>query len=160
MRANDFGSYIKRIYTDREFDICFSGFSNLLDPSDVVTKVYCSKNIIKGVPFSTISYYRNPKVDALPKAAAIEPDPAPRVAEWMEFQQIVMHDVPAINVGVPNWITIHNNRIQSHSVTANGSEGNLAHAYIANCSIILNTLQNMAEIHWTTMAMAMAMGQK
>ena len=132
VRANDFGSYIKRIYTDREFDMCCTGFSNLFDPSVGVARVYWSKNIIKGVPFSNTSYYRNPKVDALLEAAAIEPDPTKRVAEWMEFQQIVMHDAPDINIGVPRWITIYNRRVQGHSITADGIEGNLAYAYVAS----------------------------
>ena len=66
------------------------------------------------------------------EAAAIEPDPTKRVAEWMEFQQIVMHDAPDINIGVPRWITIYNRRVQGHSITADGIEGNLAYAYVAS----------------------------
>ena len=132
VRVADFGSYIKRVYTDRDFDMCCTGFSNLFDPSVGVARVYWSKNIVKGVPYSNTSYYRNPRVDALLEAAAIESDPAKRVAEFMEFQDIVMHDAPDINIGVPRWITIHNPRVQGHSVTADGIEGNLAYAYIAS----------------------------
>jgi peptide/nickel transport system substrate-binding protein len=131
VRVADFGSYIKRIYTERDFDMCCTGFSNIYDPSVGVQRVYWSKNIIKGVPYSNTSYYRNPKVDALLEAAAIEPDPAKRRSEFLEFQQIVMHDLPDINIGVPRWVTIYNKRVQGHSITADGIEGNLAHAYIA-----------------------------
>ena len=91
-----------------------------------------SRNIIKGVPFSNTSYYRNPKVDALLEAAAIEPDPTKRRAECLEFQQIVMRDAPDINIGVPRWITIYNTRVQGHPITADGIEGNLAYTYIAS----------------------------
>ena len=101
VRLGDIGSYVKRVYTDRDFDICCTGFSNLFDPSVGVARVYWSKNIIKGVPYSNTSYYRNPKVDALLEAAAIEPDPDKRRAQWLEFQSIVMHDAPDINIGVP-----------------------------------------------------------
>ena len=52
---------LKRIYTDRDFDMCCTGFSNIYDPSVGVQRVYWSKNIIKGVPFSNTSYYRNPE---------------------------------------------------------------------------------------------------
>jgi peptide/nickel transport system substrate-binding protein len=82
------------------------------------------------VPFSNTSYYRNPRVDELLEAAAIEPDPAKRRAEFLEFQQIVLRDAPDINIGVPRWVTIYNQRVQGHSVTADGIEGNLAQAYI------------------------------
>jgi peptide/nickel transport system substrate-binding protein len=131
VRASDVGSYIKRVYTDRDFDICCTSFSNLFDPTVGVQRIYWSKNILKGVPFTNTSYYRNARVDTLLETAATEPDPAKRVAEFMEFQQIVMHDAPDINVGVPHWYTIHNKRALGHSVTADGIEGNFAFAYMA-----------------------------
>ncbi len=132
VRVSDIGSYLKRVYTDRDFDFCCTSFSNLFDPTVGVQRIYWSKNIVKGVPFSNTSYYRNPKVDALLEAAAIEPDPAKRRAEFLEFQNIVMHDAPDINVGVPRWITIYNPRVQGHTHTADGIEGNLAYTYIAS----------------------------
>jgi peptide/nickel transport system substrate-binding protein len=131
VRLSDYGSYLKRVYTDREFDMCCTGFSNIYDPTVGVQRVYWSKNIVKGVPFSNTSYYRNARVDALLEAAAIEPDPAKRRAQFLEFQQIVMRDVPDVNIGVPRWVTIYNKRVQGHSITADGIEGNLAHAFIA-----------------------------
>jgi peptide/nickel transport system substrate-binding protein len=130
VRLSDIGSYIKRIYTDRDFDMCCTGFSNIYDPSVGVQRVYWSKNIVKGVPYSNTSYYRNPRVDELLEAAAIETDPAKRRAEFCEFQRIVLHDAPDIDIGVPRWVTIYNKRVQGHSITADGVEGNLAHAYI------------------------------
>jgi peptide/nickel transport system substrate-binding protein len=132
VRASDTGSYLKRVYTDRDFDLTCTTFSNLFDPTVGVMRLYWSKNIIKGVPFSNTTYYRNPRVDALLELAAIEPDPVRRRAEFMEFQQIVMADAPDINIGVPRWYTIHNKRAQGHSITADGIEGNFAHAYIAS----------------------------
>ena len=131
VRLSDYGTYIKRVYTDREFDMCATGFSNLFDPTVGVQRVYWSKNIVKGVPFSNTSYYRNARVDELLESAAIEPDPAKRRAEFLEFQQIVMRELPDFNIGVPRWITIHNKRVLGHSITADGVEGNLAHAFIA-----------------------------
>jgi hypothetical protein len=47
----------------------------------------------------------------------------------VEFQQIVMHDAPDINIGVPRSVTIYNRRVLGHSITADGLEGNLTHAY-------------------------------
>jgi peptide/nickel transport system substrate-binding protein len=132
VRITDFATYIKRVYTDRDFDMCCTGFSNLYDPSVGVTRVYWSKNIVKGVPFSNTSYYRNPRVDELLEAAAIEADPAKRRAEWLEFQHIVMQDAPDFNIGVPRWVTIHNKRVEGHSITADGIEGNLAYTHIVS----------------------------
>ena len=132
VRSSDMGSYAKRVYTDRDYDITCNTFSNLFDPTVGVMRLYWSKNIIKGVPFSNTTFYSNPRVDALLEQAAIEPDPVKRKAEFMEFQQIVMRDAPDVNVGVPRWYTIYNPRVQGHSITADGIEGNLAHTYIVS----------------------------
>lgn len=132
VRASDYGTYVKRIYTDRDFDFCCTTLSNLFDPTVGVQRLFWSKNIVTGVPFSNGTQYSNPRVDALLEAAMIEPDPAKRRAQFLEFQRIVMHDAPDVQVGVPRWYTIHNRRAQGHSVTADGIEGNFAHAFIAS----------------------------
>jgi peptide/nickel transport system substrate-binding protein len=132
VRTSDYGSYVKRVYTDRDFDFCCTTFSNLFDPTVGVQRLYWSKNIVKGVPFSNTTYYRNDRVDQLLEGAAVENDTTKRVAMFMEFQQVVMHDAPDINVGVPHWYTIHSKRALGHSVTADGIEGNFADAYIVS----------------------------
>lgn len=132
VRASDIGGYLKRVYTDRDFDMCCTTFSNLFDPTVGVQRLYWSKNIVKGVPFSNTTYYRNARVDALLESAAVEGDPARRKAEFAEFQKIVMADAPDINVGVPRWYTIHNRRALGHSVAADGIEGSFAYAHIAS----------------------------
>jgi peptide/nickel transport system substrate-binding protein len=128
VRASDIGSYIKRVYTDRDFDVCCTSFSNLFDPTVGVQRIYWPKNIVKGVPFSNTSYYRNVRVDELLEAAQTEPDPAKRKAEFMEFQQIVTP--PTSTSAFRRWYTIHNKR--ALGVTADGIEGNLAFAYMAS----------------------------
>lgn len=130
VRASDVGSYLKRAYTDRDWEMSCTGVSNLFDPTVGVQRMYWSKNIIKGVPFSNTDYYRNPRVDALLEQAAVETDPVKRRAEFVEFQQIIRRDVPDITFGVPNWLTIHNKRVLGHSVSADGIEGSLAFAHI------------------------------
>ena len=65
IRAADASAFVKRIYTDRDFEITFNGHSNLFDPTVGVQRRYWSKNFKKGVPFSNASHDDNPKVDAL-----------------------------------------------------------------------------------------------
>ena len=132
VRASDMGGYLKRIYTDRDFDMTCTTFSNLFDPTVGVQRLYWWRNIQKGVPFSNTTYYRNARVDELLERAAVEPDPVKRKAEFKEFQQIVMAEAPDINVGVPRWYTIHNKRALGHSVSADGVEGSFAFAHIAS----------------------------
>ncbi|OZI51815.1 ABC transporter substrate-binding protein [Bordetella genomosp. 5] len=130
VRAQDASAFIKRVYTDRDFAFTTNGASNLFDPTVGVQRLYWSKNFIKGVPFSNGTHYNNPKVDDLLEAAAVENDPARRVALFKEFQQIVAREVPDLNLYQPEFITIANQRVHDHSLTADGVESNLADVYL------------------------------
>ena len=81
VRAADPSAFVKRVYTDREFDFTYNGHSNLFDPTVGVQRIYWSKNFKKGVPFSNGSHYDNPKVDALLEGAAVENDPVEAQAD-------------------------------------------------------------------------------
>ena len=131
VRSQDFATYTKRIYTDRDFDFAFEGMSNLFDPTVGVQRLYWSKNFKPGVPFSNGAAYSNPKVDELLEAAAIEVDPAKRVEQWREIQQILVDDVPAIDIVSQPELTIYNKRISDHTVGGEGIAGSLAFAYVA-----------------------------
>lgn len=131
VRSQDFATYTKRIYTDRDFDFAYEGMSNLFDPTVGVQRLYWSKNFRKGVPFSNGAAYANPKVDALLEAAAIELDSKKRVEQWREIQQVLVEDLPAIDIVSPPEITVYNKRISQHTVGAEGVSGSLAYAYLA-----------------------------
>lgn len=130
VRAQDASAFIKRVYTDRDFAFTTNGASNLFDPTVGVQRLYWSKNFVRGVPFSNGTHYHNPRVDELLEAAAVENDPARRVALFREFQQIVAREVPDLNLYQPQFITIANRRVHDHSVTADGVEANLADVYL------------------------------
>ena len=131
VRAQDFATYTKRIYTDRDFDFAYEGMSNLFDPTVGVQRLYWSKNFKPGVPFSNGSAYSNPKVDALLEAAAIEVDPQKRVEQWREIQKILVEDLPALDIVSQPELTIYNKRIADHTLGGEGIAGSLAYAYIA-----------------------------
>jgi peptide/nickel transport system substrate-binding protein len=126
VRAQDFATYTKRIYTDRDYDFAFEGFSNLFDPTVGVQRLYWSKNFKPGVPFSNGSHYVNPKVDALLEQAAVELDDAKRVAEWREAQELVVADLPDVYMVAAPEITLYDRNVTGHTVTGDGLMGNLA----------------------------------
>lgn len=131
IRSQDLPAFVKRVYTDREFDFTTNGASNLFDPTVGVQRLYWSKNYIKGVPFSNATHYASPEVDKALEDAAIENDPVKRVALFKEFQRIVAQEVPDLNLISPLFLTIYNTRIHDHSTTADGVESNFADAYVA-----------------------------
>ncbi|QPF74111.1 ABC transporter substrate-binding protein [Roseateles sp. DAIF2] len=130
IRAGDFSQYVKRIYTDQDYDLAINGTSNLFDPTVGSQRLYWSKNIKKGVPFSNGTFYANPVVDKLLEDAAVELDRGKRAALFKEFQRIVGVEVPDLNLLSPTYYTIHNRRLHAHSQTAEGVEANFAEVYI------------------------------
>jgi peptide/nickel transport system substrate-binding protein len=129
LRAQDFPTYVKRVYTDRDFDFNFGGMSNTFDPTVGIQRLYWSKNFKPGLPFSNGSGYSNPEVDALLEAAAIELDPDKRVTQWAEIQRIVARDLPDLTLIAPDSYTLASSRLVDHTVTFDGAAGNLASAY-------------------------------
>ncbi|WP_347557511.1 ABC transporter substrate-binding protein [Robbsia sp. KACC 23696] len=130
VRSQDFATYVKRIYTDREFDLDANFLGNTFDPSVGVQRLYWSKNFRKGVPFSNATHYNDPEVDHLLESAAVEPDPAKRIALFKAFQQKVGADLPIYNLITLKQVTIYNKRVHQHTVTADGLDGNLADVFL------------------------------
>jgi peptide/nickel transport system substrate-binding protein len=126
IRLEDSASYVRRVYAQRQFDAALAELSNLYDPIVGVRRLYWSKNIVQGLPFSNASHFRNDRVDEILEQTAVESDRAKRIEMFKEFQTIVMTELPDINLCMPNWLTIHNPKLQGHSVTADGVEGNFA----------------------------------
>lgn len=131
VRSQDLPAFLKRVYTDRQFDFTSIGVNTLFDPSVGVQRLYWSKNIRPGVPFSNAPHYANPDVDRLLEAASTEIDEAKRVALYREFQQIVHRDLPILPLIAPRMTTVANRRVHDHTVSAQGLEGNLADVYLS-----------------------------
>lgn len=130
IRSQDFATYIRRVYTERDFDFTNNSMGNTFDPTVGVQRLYWSKNFKKGVPFSNGSGISNPEIDALLEAATIELDPAKRKQQFARFQQIVAEEVPSITLQTLANLTIYNRKVKDHTVGADGLNGNLADVWI------------------------------
>lgn len=131
VRSQDFGAYVRRIYTDRDFDLDANFLGNTFDPTVGVQRLYWSRNFKKGVAFSNASHYDSPEVDHLLEAAAVENDPRTRIDYFRKFQQVVARDLPIVNLVTLKQVTLYNRRVHNHTVTADGLGGNLADVFIA-----------------------------
>jgi peptide/nickel transport system substrate-binding protein len=131
IRNQDLPSYLRRIYSDRDFDVAINGMSNLFDPTVGVQRLYWSQSIRKGVPFTNASGYSNPKVDQLLEQAAVEPNEAARVQQFREFQQIVERDLPDIDLVEPQQVTVYNRRVHDHTTSPDGLDSNFADVYLS-----------------------------
>ena len=130
VRSQDFGSYVKRIYTDRAFDLDANFLGNTFDPTVGVQRLCWSHNFKAGVPFSNATHYQSPEVDRLLETAAVENDPRKRVDHFRQFQQIVGRDLPIVDLVTLKQVTIYNKRVHNHTLTADGLSGNLADVFV------------------------------
>jgi len=131
LRTQDLPAYLKRVYTDRQFDFVVNGMSNLFDPTVGVQRLYWSQGFRSGVPFTNASHFNNPDVDRLFAQAAVETDQARRLAEFTQIQQIVGQQLPDINLVGAHHVTLYNRRVHDHTPTPNGLDGNFSTLYLA-----------------------------
>ena len=108
--APDFPTWAQRV-SSLDFDMTMDNVFNWGDPVIGVARTYLSGNIRKGVIWSNTQQYRNPKVDALLDAAAVETDPARRKALYDEFQQIVVADVPIAFINISPYKAVFDKRL-------------------------------------------------
>jgi len=130
VRTEDISSYVRRLYTTREFDFSAQGSTQMFDPTVGTQRFYWSRNIHHGVPYSNGAAYASADADRALEAAAVEVDPARRKQDFFRFQQIVNTEVPAIGLVAQSQITIANRRVVNHTVTADGVSANYAEVYL------------------------------
>ncbi|WP_349017887.1 ABC transporter substrate-binding protein [Azospirillum brasilense] len=112
IRSQDSAAFIKRVYVDRDFDSAISYNNAFPDPQIGVVRAFWSGWLGTGTPWTNGSGYRNPKADALIQAAGVEGDPAKRVAQFNEFQDIVLGDVPSLPLLELNFFSVYSADLQ------------------------------------------------
>ncbi|MDE1172719.1 MAG: ABC transporter substrate-binding protein [Parvibaculaceae bacterium] len=127
---DDFAGFIRRIYTERDFDITTYGGSAGPDPAIGTQRIYWSKNFKPGVAFSNVAHYVNPEVDKLLEDAQIETDPARRYEFYKRFQQIVQTDLPLIPLVNADPGVLRNRRLIDYSIGGDGTFENFASAQL------------------------------
>jgi peptide/nickel transport system substrate-binding protein len=126
VREQDPGSYIRSVYTDREFDLTVSGVSTMFDPTVGLQRVFWSTSFNPKVPWSNASKYKNAEVDRLLEAAAVETDAVKRAEFFKQFQAIVVKEIPSITLVQAQNLSVYNKRVDGFNRTASGLRGNIA----------------------------------
>ncbi len=129
--APDFPTWAERV-SNFDYDVTMDEVFNWGDPVIGVARTYLSSNIRKGVVWSNMQSYRNPKVDALLDQAASEPDVAKRTALYQQFQVLVVEDVPIHFINVVPYYTAANKGLAGLPLT------------------IWGAMSPLDELHWAT----------
>ncbi len=131
IRSQDFGEFVNRVYTRRDFDTILYSANAGPDPSIGTQRFYWSKNIQQGVAFSNAAGYRNAEVDRLLETAQVETDPAKRRALYVRFQQLVQTDLPKIPLVSTEAVIVAHRSVRDALTTGDGVYGNFAGAWLA-----------------------------
>jgi peptide/nickel transport system substrate-binding protein len=130
VRSQDLPAYLKRIYTDRDFDFSINGMSNLFDPVVGVARLYTTDNFRRGVPFTNGSHYSNPQIDQLFAQVAEETDEAKRKQLFSQIQQILERDLPDLNLVAPQYLTVYSRAVHNHTTGPDGVSASFADVWL------------------------------
>ncbi|MCZ8183903.1 MAG: ABC transporter substrate-binding protein [Beijerinckiaceae bacterium] len=94
LRYEDVATWLKRIYTDYDYDVSSNHLFNLADPVLGVHRAFHSRFIRPGTVFVNGVRWSTPQTDELMDRATIEPDAKKRAALYAEVQKIVVDQAP------------------------------------------------------------------
>lgn len=131
VRTQDLAGFIKRVYSDYDFDINTGRWVPMMDPQIGGLRQYSTPNITPGVPWSNASDYSSPAMDKVIAALQGEIDPARRQQDFYEFQRIAQHDLPVVPLFEQQNFTVYSKRLQGVSVAPDGALSSLKDVSIA-----------------------------
>ncbi|NTF52926.1 ABC transporter substrate-binding protein [Agrobacterium rhizogenes] len=126
----DLGTYIKRVYYERGFDINLNGISRLFDPTAGVQRLYWSDGIKNIAPYVNAAHYDNPQIDGLFRAAAVEQDDAKRAGQFKKIQAIAGEDLPNLALVALPTVVARSKAAQSLVTTIDVTSSDFATAWL------------------------------
>ena len=130
IRAADGPTYLRRIWTDNDFDVNIFAASNIADPVIGLHRFYWSENIKKGTPYSNGSGYASEEMDSLLEAAQVEVNLEKRKELYKEMQQLALTDLSTYPIVYINWFSVFDKSVKGLNQTALGVYENFANVYI------------------------------
>jgi peptide/nickel transport system substrate-binding protein len=92
----ELAAYMKRVYTDRNFDLAIDIYTSAGDPSLGVSRTFITSSI--GRPYGNPTGYSNPEVDKLFDAGETETSQTSRGAYYSQAQTILARDLPSLAI--------------------------------------------------------------
>lgn len=131
LRTEDWPTWLRRIYTNYDFDMTCGSIQTLADPVIGVDRLYSSWSIKPGTIFVNDSRWTSPKTDELMKAAAVETDPQKRAAIYHEFQKLVVEAAPLAWVAELDFVTVYDKKVNDLLVSALGAYASFDRAWLS-----------------------------
>jgi peptide/nickel transport system substrate-binding protein len=130
LRSEDTAAWLRRVYTDYDYDINEPFLSQGIDPVIGLNRQYLSSQIRKGVTFVNDSFYSNPEIDSLLAAGAREVDPAKRGDIYKKVQKILVEDSPLVWLIDVDYVTVFNKKLHDHTTGPLGTQQAFERAWL------------------------------
>lgn len=131
LESADLGTFIRRIYTDRDFDLTINTLFLSPDPYMGLQRIANPTQAIKGTPFGNAGGYENAAATAKWQEAGREPNLEKRRALFQEVQRLLWRDLPILYLVEQKFFTLHNRRFHGHTKQADSPYDTFADAWIA-----------------------------
>ena len=131
LRYEDVPTWLRRVYTNYDFELTSNWIQTLADPVIGVHRLYHSKSIKPGTVFVNGSRWSSPETDKLMDEATIETDPKKRAAFYHELQKKVVEASPLVYVLELDFTTVYNKKVQDWLVSPLGLYASFDQAWLA-----------------------------
>lgn len=121
LRYEDTPKWLKRIYTDYNFDLTSTGYFNFADPVIGVHRGYHSNQIKAGTVFVNGGRWSSPETDKLMDLATVELNEGKRGALYKDLQQKLVEAAPMVWVMQSEPYTVHHKKVKNVATSALGS---------------------------------------
>ena len=121
IRYEDTPTWLKRVFTDYDFQLTSTGYFNFSDPVIGVHRGYHSNQIKSGTVFVNAARWSSAETDALMDAAAVELDFDKRKKLYDELQAKIVDAAPIVFVQEPAIFSVFNNKVKNLLVAPFGS---------------------------------------
>lgn len=130
LRSEDTATWLRRAYTDYDYDISEPFLGNGVDPVIGFNRSFLTQQIRKGVTFVNNTFYSNPEIDRLLMAGGREIDVEKRKAIYHEAQRILVEDSPQIWLAEVIYVSVFNRKLHDHTTGPLGTYSAFERAWL------------------------------
>ena len=130
LRSEDTATWLRRVYTDYDYDLNEPFLSQGVDPVYGLNKQYLTAQIRKGVTFVNDSFYSNPEFDDILYTAMREQDHEKRATLYKKAQQILAEDCPLIWLIDVQYVSVFNRKLRDHTTGPLGTQQAFERAWL------------------------------
>ncbi|MER1968932.1 ABC transporter substrate-binding protein [Castellaniella sp. GW247-6E4] len=128
LRNEDWGAWVRRIYTDYDYDFTSGWFVGMGDPTLGAQRLYVSRTIKSGIPFNNATRYSDPEIDGLWERVAVEQDAAKRNEAFHQIQRKLTEDSPLIWLLELHMVSLQSKQVKGLITSPLGMRGGLYEA--------------------------------